>query len=186
MPCANTMLCVSHKVRWMARKLIWVVLCIALFAAYFVIKNNSDLIFTDPSKKYLPPATVHYSDCALNRGACVVTAGDTEIELSFDPADVPPLEPLLLTVQLPDHIGAGDILLWFEGRDMDMGRHFLSATGEVKPVSGDLMMHTFNGMIPVCTVDESMVWAFHVRLTVENQVHEHVFELTSRPHQVSR
>jgi hypothetical protein len=45
--------------------------------------------------------------------------------------------------------------LWLEGRDMDMGRHYLIPQERIDDADTSILSQ---GMIPVCTVDPDMVW----------------------------
>ena len=60
---------------------------------------------------------------------------------------------------------------WFEGRDMNMGKHFLLPVNEDNSDIPDLTV--LKGLIPVCHIDSSMIW----RLVVEFQYKEGVIQL---------
>lgn len=92
------------------------------------------------------------------------------------PGGLPVLEPLALTVDLENierqqlqHFRA-----WFEGRDMNMGQHELSMNESPK-----LNQISSVGMIPVCVVDQAMVWRLNIQFEYQNEMTGLTFDLVS-------
>jgi len=96
--------------------------------------------------------------CPLLEQNCSVNlAGGIQLDIALSPKGLPTLEPLELRISSSstalDQIQ--DIQIWFEGRDMDMGLHYFNLIFLNDQIVG-------KGMIPICTIDASMVWQLNV------------------------
>jgi hypothetical protein len=108
------------------------------------------------------------SRCHFDQGICQQVLSDSQVlHFKLSPPDAPPMEPLTLRVSGISgiHLQANDIKVWFEGRDMSMGQHYMLPVVHHTQEASEVLLEerTFKGMIPICSVDESMVW----RLVVE-------------------
>jgi len=68
-----------------------------------------------------------------------------------------------------------NIFAWFEGRDMNMGQHFMLFPSEknlFESIKGA-------GMIPVCTIDTNMVWRLIIQFTYLGKGMRVEFDLSS-------
>lgn len=126
-------------------------------------------IFWLRQEPYPSAIKVIQSDCHFEQGLCSLELSKT-LNLSFQltPLGVPAMEPLLLKITGLDGLALTHAMVkvWFEGKDMYMGQHFMLPVQEetVKDLvhsSGEL---AFQGMIPVCSLDENMVWRLVVEL----------------------
>jgi hypothetical protein len=82
-----------------------------------------------------------------------------DVHLGINPAAIEPLERFQITLSIvsnePDALE--DPLAWVEGRDMEMGQHFMSGFGNKIDPKTEVVL---TGMVPICTVDANMVWRF--------------------------
>lgn len=105
------------------------------------------------------------SACSLNHSSCSVEVLDSLV-INFDllEKDLPALEPLQVVIK-----GAPDvesIKIWFEGRDMNMGQHFLIPVSNEQTILNESMI--FKGMIPICGIDKQMVWRLVTEILSQN------------------
>ena len=129
---------------------------IASFVFYNNNKNTAEITTT----------TIH-SDCSLQKMPCKVFMPDGQMLLFvIEPNSLPAMEPLRLSVT------GGAILknpfkVWFEGKNMNMGRHYMLLDHN-KNQAFDKKI--FKGMIPVCSIDNEMVWLLNVEVALKNQL----------------
>lgn len=164
----------------MARKVAFLCLCAATLVLFFLLDNSQ----FNPALKTLdsvPVSSRQVSSCSLHKGVCTIRLDGLDMSLDMSPRHLPPLEPVQLTVVSPATLKALNMLTWFEGQDMDMGRHYLSEGASSNGLENTSTM-TFRGMIPVCTVDQDMIWQLHLRVEADAQLHEYVFNLQSGNH----
>lgn len=113
--------------------------------------------------------------CDLRAGPCKVRVGDMAFDLSLEPGVAPPLTPLNVSISSANQsINLAQWYLWFQGKEMDMGVHWLQAKA---PTNGEAL--TFSGMIPVCTVDQDMVWQLVAHTRLNDQDYRLFFEFVS-------
>lgn len=135
-----------------------VLLVLLLLLAYMTFLGRGTLLETkDTTDLYFS------SECDLNSTSCSLHLAE-QFMLTFrlKPKKIVPLERFELLISSDnesfDQIEA--LAIWFEGRDMDMGRQYLRPLKGLNNAGSSLLAQ---GMIPVCTVDPDMVW----RLVVE-------------------
>ena len=118
-------------------------------------------------------ARVH---CPLSQETCSLSLGKRQLRVALSPLGLPAMEPLSLALEAVGFDLNSDALIWFEGRDMNMGQHFfLSApVVENRPTQAD-----FQGMIPICGIDTNMVWLLNVQIEHAEERFRFVFELSS-------
>jgi hypothetical protein len=109
------------------------------------------------------------SDCHFERGWCEVALSEASIlRFHLSPPGLPAMEPLTLSITSSDNLDhiASSVRVWFEGVDMNMGQHFMLPVPEnsLGNISGSVSQLSFTGMIPVCTIDEKMIWRLVVDL----------------------
>lgn len=92
-----------------------------------------------------------YLSCTFIRGECRAEQDGMTWHLSLSPSHFPALERLSLSVQVPAQFRVQQ--LYFEGANMEMGRHFIQ---ELKQRTAN--RYAGKGMIPVCSVDSEMAW----------------------------
>jgi len=165
-----------------------------------LINNTRDF---KSDKTYHLQCPLQYQECSLH------LTEDLSLRFSLQPNGLPILQPLVLSISEPSiserpdsarsfPIGSSlsdsilsssdskskpgnklseleNILAWFEGRDMNMGQHFILFSTE------NDMNSRINGtgMIPVCTIDENMVWRLIVQFTYQGQAMRVEFDLSS-------
>lgn len=115
--------------------------------------------------------------CDLSRQLCRVNLGEFALETTLSPAGLPELQPLQMTIRSDAESGVkfDSWFAWFEGRDMDMGRHFFRVPVGRSSSDGVEM----SGMIPVCSVDRQMVWRLAVQFRHNHQLYRLNYELQS-------
>ena len=74
----------------------------------------------------------------------------------------------------------GQVSAWFEGRDMEMGRHFLSFQGN--DLDDDANFLLAKGMIPVCTIDPDMPWRLVINFEYQGEVLQVNFDVSVKGH----
>ena len=143
---------------WLAvHKLVLFALAIPalLFLFYSYVKDNA----TETQAVQIIDNT-----CFIENKPCLISLphiSDLSIHLSQIP--VPAMEQITLTVSgIPkDQLS---LKIWFEGKDMDMGKHYLLPLPN-KGNKGMDAVTEFTGMIPVCSLDNNMVWLLIVELS---------------------
>jgi len=140
----------------------------------FLLINYSDK--NDPRSvlEQSPQHTLNVP-CNINQGVCRVRFGELSFDLSLTPQDAKALEPLNVTIASDNtDLLTTNWYLWFQGRDMDMGVHWLQPKTLDSAATAE-----FTGMIPVCTVDPNMTWQLIAQVDFEGQVHRIIFEFLS-------
>jgi len=98
------------------------------------------------------------AECPFIEQICIINLPDgKELGVAFSPKGLPALEPIELRISSSSIAldQMADIEIWFEGRDMNMGQHYFNLSYVNNQIVG-------KGMIPVCTVDVSMVWKINI------------------------
>lgn len=156
-----------------------VLLCVLGASGWFLLQSQSPR--TDMplyiAMPLLADQTLH-SDCPLAAQGCIVQIEDGPLAITLRPQGLPALTPLTLELAGTFASHANDWLVWFEGQDMEMGRHFFSPKSGPAQSSSDLLY--FSGMIPVCSIDERMVWLLNVQFAYNGQLTRVVFEIMTR------
>ena len=117
---------------------------------------------------------IHIQKCELGLIACAVKVPsyDRDLSIQLFPFPVRALEPVYLKVR-NSHPDITIVKSWFEGVDMDMGRHFFIPDKK----SSDENLQAFKGMIPVCTLDENMDWKLMLEMKVDSVLYTFQFNL---------
>jgi len=127
--------------------------------------------------------------CPLQLQACRIRVGDLALALSLSPRGLPalttlslqikPLEPLLSPLT--------QFEAWFEGRDMEMGKHYFKQTfgqksGQEASVpetpSNKNTIHA-TAMIPACSIDPMMIWRLNIEFVHQDKRSRLRFEMSS-------
>ena len=128
-----------------------------------------------------PPKTLsvdHFArvHCPLSQEACSLSLGQRQLKITLSPLGLPAMEPLNLALDAVGFDLTSNVLVWFEGRDMNMGQHFFSSASVVENKSTQT---NFQGMIPICGIDTNMVWLLNVQIEQAEERFRFVFELSS-------
>ena len=142
-------------------------LCLAL---YLGLKTSSDL----SASALLATPPVYIRDCAPSRAICSVQLGSITLQIQLQPPGLPAMVPLTLRVEAESLADVQMVRAWFEGRDMDMGRHDLAPIPE-----SDTTAIMWSGVIPVCSVNPQMVWQLKLLLQVQDEPQQIVFDLAT-------
>lgn len=132
----------------------------------------------DATEVSLPQATsrLYVQDCSPSRGACSVSLDATTIQVELQPSGLPAMVPLTLRVGVSSQVGVQLLRAWFEGRDMDMGRHELTPLNQDDASGAGIMLR---GVIPVCSVNPMMVWQLKLLIEVNSIQQLVVFDLAT-------
>lgn len=88
------------------------------------------------------------------------------LQFDLSPKGLPVMESLELSVT-----GLGELKnplkIWFEGKSMYMGMHYMLQSATKSQFPGQKI---FQGIIPVCSVDQEMVWLLNVDVPYKNQM----------------
>lgn len=142
-------------------------LCLAL---YIGLRTSSDLSASAPL--VTPP--LYIQDCAPSRTSCSVRVGFITLRIQLQPQGLPAMVPLTLRVDTETLADVQIVRAWFEGRDMDMGRH------ELAPLPGnDTTAIMWGGVIPVCSVNPQMMWQLKLLLQLRDEQQQIVFDLAT-------
>ncbi len=111
------------------------------------------------------PVVISKASCQLSNTLCTVSLpGLGRLTLELNPIGLPAMEPVQLKMTgldiSPENLK--DMKLWFQGRDMYMGQHFLQPVLQ-NSITNEASM-VFDGMIPVCTVDNNMIWQLVIEM----------------------
>lgn len=109
--------------------------------------------------------------CELSSSACKVRMGEFSFDLRLLSGQLKSLTPITieLSTQQPE-LAQADWSLWFQGRDMNMGVHWLQ---QQQPPSQAAI---YSGMIPICTVDEAMTWQLIVQTQWQGEIYRSSFD----------
>lgn len=142
-------------------------LCLAL---YIGLNTYSDLSASAP----LATPSLYIRDCAPSRTICSVQVGSVTLRIQLQPQGLPAMVPMTLRVDVESLANVQMVRAWFEGRDMDMGRH------ELAPLPGnDTTAIMWGGVIPVCSVNPQMMWQLKLLLQVQGKQQQIVFDLAT-------
>lgn len=113
------------------------------------------------------------SDCSISESSCLVNIGiENTLTLDLQPKPLPVMETLFVVLR----VGEGLLFqkAWFEGRDMNMGKHYLLPDNDSKKVSDNQII--LKGMIPVCHIENSMTWRLVVEFVYKQELIQIHFE----------
>ena len=154
------------------RSLIAILILLGIAGVYFLVEAP------EPTKNL----NIIKSHCHFENGICEHELHkNLHLRFEFIPADLPAMEPFILLISTlsGEQIRSGNIKIWFEGRDMNMGQHFmLPAQDQIRETvkSGPEVL-AFKGMIPVCTVDADMVWRLIIELSHAGSMQQIHFDI---------
>jgi hypothetical protein len=154
---------------------------VLLLSAIFVLTAISIYIFF-ANYNMKTPSEINsiFSDCSLEKKSCIVSLKDNhEIIFNLEPKGLPVMELLSLSVDGISVEGLSNaqnmLKVWFEGRDMSMGRHFMLPASN-NDVSFNVAPK-FKGMIPVCSIDTEMVWLLNAQFIHQSLLYQVQFQL---------
>ncbi len=158
-----------------------VVLLLVLLADKWLPLDGSSAFVAEPDH-------VISVDCDIGHNACPIRLGDIKMTLSLTPDGLPALIPLRLAVS-DSSIAVQEAeswLVWFEGRDMEMGVHQLLPEPSGLPVSKDASRSNnavvFSGIIPICSVDSAMTWLLNVQFVWRAKLYRFMLPASARTH----
>ena len=123
---------------------------------------------------------VVHVNCPLASQACNINLNENvKFEVSLSPSGFPALEPLVLQLKssLINFKEINNFSAFFEGRDMEMGKHTLALNTPV-----EISSLIAKGVIPLCPMDPNMVWRLVIQFEFQNKVTSLEFELPSSTH----
>lgn len=163
-------------------------LSVALFVAISVGISRLDSAANFPvSPAELRVDHMVRTTCSASQQPCRLNLGSKHLSLSISPSGLPALEVLNLQLRVSGFGGNAPAQVWFQGRDMDMGLHYFSAT--TAPLMSetvateevdDGVLEKFQGMIPVCGIDRDMIWLLNVQYQHGGEVWRFVIELNAQ------
>jgi len=107
------------------------------------------------------------SECLIRDTACYAEVDSVgQISLQIEPANLPVMQSLMLTVKVPVKT-VDAVSLQFVGQDMDMGLQPVTLTRNPE-VSG---LWQGEGAISLCTVNPDMSWLARVKVMVSGKPH---------------
>ena len=121
------------------------------------------------------PVAIAMTSCALNEESCDVSVFGQPVTLSLLPIGLPTMAPLTLTIK-DKGLDLDDVMIWIDGKNMDMGRHFF------QPESEKQGARTYKGMIPLCTLGDDMVWEMSIVFSMDGQSLQYDFEMPKGEH----
>ena len=151
-----------------------------LLTAFLAKEYESPLLVVDPdSVDQL--VRVH---CGLHQGPCRLNFAGLEVEATLNPLGLLTMTPLVLELVSVEQSRnfSSPWKVWFEGRDMDMGRHFMHPRAPDSTILRDdahAFRAHFDGMIPICSIDPDMSWLLNLQTVINEQVVRFSFELSS-------
>ncbi len=154
------------------------VLVMALLGLAFFLFSTEDPVLAEPKS----PDYSFNSECSLNTNDCLLHLAESlDINFRISPEEIRALERFDLKVSVSGQASekVSGLIAWLEGRDMDMGTHFLSLSESTFEAQKPLI---FSGVIPVCSIDDDMVWRLVVSFVYGGQVMQVNFELQTQPH----
>ncbi len=119
-----------------------------------------------------------HTQCKTDTSCYLNLTRQLKLGVDIEPKSLPVLTPLSIRIQ-PQLQDIDDFQIthaWFEGRDMDMGKHFL----DIRATEDQVWL--LNGMIPVCTVDRAMIWRLVIRYTLDGLLTELQIDLGASEH----
>jgi len=119
-------------------------------------------------------------NCPLKKQSCLINLGkDFKLEVSLSPKGFPAMEPLILQLKSSqiDFKQIKHFSAFFEGRDMEMGKHSLSLS---KPLESGVLLA--KGLIPLCPMDPNMVWRLNIQFEYQEKMTSLQFEISSATH----
>lgn len=147
-----------------------------IVAAGFICVLISLLFYSDSKNKVAIIKTPIHSDCSLEKIPCEISLPNgLALLFNLEPKGLPVMDPLVLTINGLEFIEE-PLKVWFEGKSMNMGIHYMLPSPISSRVPGE---YIFNGMIPVCSIDKNMVWLLNVDVPIKSQVFNIQFQLKS-------
>lgn len=146
------------------------------FLSFISAVALTSTLFFNTNKPTKPIKKTLQSDCALEKEICEITLPDGHaLSFNLEPKGFPAMETLHINIA---GLSAQNkpIKLWFEGKDMSMGVHFMLPAPSQDHLS---KFSVFKGMIPVCTIDNDMIWLLKAEIPNGDQLFQIQFQLQS-------
>lgn len=156
----------------MNKLLISAFLALLFLVGYFGLRSAGDVWSPDSTAQ----AVHEITDCDPAYATCPIHIGSTALKVQLFPPGLPVMERLNLRIETTSKSEFQIVRAWFEGRDMDMGRHELLPASLLS--ADDALLYT--GVIPLCTVNPAMVWQLKLLIQVQDQQHRLVFDLAAK------
>lgn len=121
-------------------------------------------------------SVINSPDCILTVNSCSVLISENQtLTINLNPKPLEALKPLSLKISGQNKNDV-NFKVWFEGRDMFMGQHYLI------PENIDLETQEtlFSGMLPVCTSGEEMIWRLNIEFSHKSEKKRIQFDV--KPH----
>jgi len=155
---------------------------VLLIALYFLFGQRQSTPLEKNGDNLLVEQTFHLT-CPLQEQTCTLHLAD-DLTVSFDllPKGLPVLQLLEFSLSSSQNNinQLENIVAWFEGVDMDMGRHFIAFPSD----SPDEYVTKGQGMIPICTIDSRMTWRLTIQFSYKTKLTQINFDLRSEnPHE---
>lgn len=131
--------------------LLSVLLAFTLLAAVLLLSR----LIKDEAEEGVRETRIH---CHFESHSCSVHMDDGSFELNISPLPIQALNQVQISLSNLS-INGDDMMLWFEGRHMDMGQHLLLPSEQN---ANDRL--TWQGAIPICSVDPEMAWDLVISL----------------------
>lgn len=166
----------------MARKLSsLLLLAIAFLVSYFYLSNQGLMLKQTNLDRSSQVTNSTVVQCPLHEKVCSVNLGGGLLTIQLSPNGLPALQPLTLG------LSSSDILLhkteaWVDGKDMDMGRHYFEPQDISVQAENGVQTQSFKGMIPLCSIDQNMIWRLHLVIPVGEKWEELIFDMPSVGH----
>lgn len=174
-----------HKAKIVGAVFIMGVILAVINTGGYLLPNNAASL--GPSAVLELPVNHRLAvQCALSEMPCKIRLGEFAFDLRVPSAPLKPFSPIDIELQVRSpQLAQAEWFLWFEGRDMDMGLHWLHSSNqldqsnqqqtEVAKVQQS-QIKSYQGMIPVCSVDEAMTWRLNVQVAWQGEVYRSVFD----------
>ncbi len=138
---------------------------LALFALFALISLM--VIFNTKKQESSHQANIISSTCQLDRRSCVVSLpNNQEISFTLQPKRLLVME--MLSMRVDGFDSNMKIKIWFEGRDMEMGKHYMQPVSNKSESLPSTIL--YKGMIPVCSLNPQMIWVLNAEFMHENHL----------------
>ena len=135
----------------------------------------STLVYNNNKNEAPIVTTTILSECPLEKMSCIISIPNGQtLSFHLEPKGLPVMEPLMLSVAGLGAIKKSALKVWFEGKSMNMGVHYM-LPAPINNKFSDQMI--FKGMIPVCSIDKEMVWLLNVDISINSQAFKIQFQL---------
>jgi hypothetical protein len=143
-----------------------------LLVLFFFFKKESEKVALNIDENVQVNCPLHSQSCRVNLSHGV------NLEVKLSPDGLPAMKPLVLSLKSDqvDFLKVSNFKASFEGRDMEMGHHTMVSNSS----SSNLLVA--QGLIPLCPMDPTMVWALKIQFEYQNKTTLLTFEVPSNSH----